>query len=584
MSLIYILISLITITIFIVLKKTNKKENIVLWIILSIILLMCFNIFVTLIFSIIKIKSTLTNLSIAQIILIIPMIRQIILKREIQKFYIKKYDIIISILLLILIVIIAIKQYGFPFNIKYIITDGSVHYLATIKFYNESDLLSNAKFDGVSNFSTFMTGAYVNCGIFLKSLSSFITIKNYYTIFVIFDLVVLFLSGELFYLLISQKLHKKSEYILAYIFTIIYILGYPLNSTLSGFCYLSLGLDIILAIMLMIKYIKKGQNITIMLSLSLLTLGIFFSYYFFVPVVYLAIFIFLIKNINNKKEKILKLNNVLDITYILIFPAILGMYYFFLKEIFTGYYVLPNKAISIDGTIYSNVITNFIIFIPLILIYIIHEIKYKKNNFNINMLCLEIIFIMCLWIGKENNKVSNYYFFKSYYLLWILTISISFYSIILLKRKIKQSTIIIFSLVIIYLFGMIFNIVIYKESNIKLYDIYSYNFKHLNEKYTINYKYLELVEYYYNNLEDEKWNIFIIGTEMEGEKRWMYSLYQNPIYQFVNEKIDIDLWIKEAKEEYLIYYKMDYDYEPVQNDDRYEILFNNSAGAILKKK
>ena len=584
MSLIYILISLITITIFIVLKKTNKKENIVLWIILSIILLMCFNIFVTLIFSIIKIKSTLTNLSIAQIILIIPMIRQIILKREIQKFYIKKYDIIISILLLILIVIIAIKQYGFPFNIKYIITDGSVHYLATIKFYNESDLLSNAKFDGVSNFSTFMTGAYVNCGIFLKSLSSFITIKNYYTIFVIFDLVVLFLSGELFYLLISQKLHKKSEYILAYIFTIIYILGYPLNSTLSGFCYLSLGLDIILAIMLMIKYIKKGQNITIMLSLSLLTLGIFFSYYFFVPVVYLAIFIFLIKNINNKKEKILKLNNVLDITYILIFPAILGMYYFFLKEIFTGYYVLPNKAISIDGTIYSNVITNFIIFIPLILIYIIHEIKYKKNNFNINMLCLEIIFIMCLWIGKENNKVSNYYFFKSYYLLWILTISISFYSIILLKRKIKQSTIIIFSLVIIYLFGMIFNIVIYKESNIKLYDIYSYNFKHLNEKHTINYKYLELVEYYYNNLEDEKWNIFIIGTEMEGEKRWMYSLYQNPIYQFVNEKIDIDLWIKEAKEEYLIYYKMDYDYEPVQNDDRYEILFNNSAGAILKKK
>ena len=64
MSVVFILIQLISIIIFLKLKKTDKKENIVLWSTLSIITLMCLNILVTLIFNMIKIKSTLLNLSI----------------------------------------------------------------------------------------------------------------------------------------------------------------------------------------------------------------------------------------------------------------------------------------------------------------------------------------------------------------------------------------------------------------------------------------------------------------------------------------------------------------------------------------
>ena len=62
MSILFIFIQLISIIIFLKLKKTDKKENIVLWSTLSIITLMCFNILVTLIFNMIKIKSTLLNL------------------------------------------------------------------------------------------------------------------------------------------------------------------------------------------------------------------------------------------------------------------------------------------------------------------------------------------------------------------------------------------------------------------------------------------------------------------------------------------------------------------------------------------
>lgn len=583
MSLIYILISLITITIFILLKKTNKKENILLWISLSTILMMCFNIFITLMFSILKIKSTLTNLSVAQIILIIFMSINILKKRQIQKYYIKKQDIIISIILIILVSTIAILQYGYPFNIKYMVTDGSVHYLATMKFYNESDLLSNAKFDGITNFNTFMTGAYVNCGIFLKSLSSIITIKDYYTVFAIFDLLILLLSAQLFYLLISPKLHKKTEYILAYIFTILYLLGYALNSTLSGFCYLSLGLDIIIAIMIIIKYFIQKNNVIILLSTSLLTLGLFFSYYYFAPVVYLAIFTFLIRKNIDKKDKILKTENILEIVYILIIPAILGTYYMFFKEIFTQKYNLPNKVLMLEGDIYSNLITNFIVFIPLILIYIFSVSKNRKNDFKLKIFVFEIIFIILLGVGKIFNKVSSYYFYKAYYLLWILTLSISFYSIIKLKRNKKVNEIIIYIILSVYILGIVVMPGILKKPGI-IYDIYNYNFKHMKSEYIIEQEYLEIVEFYYENLIDEKNDVYVKSMENVGRAKWIYALYENPIYAIVLEEDSIDKWLNEEKEKYFIYYKKDMEEEVDKNNKNYEIIYSNSSGGILMKK
>lgn len=577
----YILISIITLVLFLMIKKTNKKENIILWTALSLIIYMCFNIFTTLIFSIVNIKSTLANLAIAQVLMIIIFIL-VLKKRGMQKYYIKKADIIFSVILLISIMVIALIQYGFPFNIKYIVTDGATHYLATINFFNYSELGHTEPVEMI-NFSTFMTGAYVNCGILLKSLANDITAKNYYTVFVLFDLIVLFLSGQLFYFLISKKAHKKSEYILAYIFTAIYLLGYALNSTLSGFCYLSLGLDIILAIIIIMDYITKEDNIIILLTTSLLTLGLFFSYYFFVPVVYLSIFIVLIRKYMKKYKHVLRAKNIMEIIYVLIIPSILGIYYMFLKEIFTKKYDLPNEAIAIKGEIYSNLITNFVIFIPLIIIFIVHYIKNKKINMKSCILIFEIFFIILLGIGKKLDKVSDYYFYKAYYLLWIITICTSFDAILLIKRNKKIYEMIIYIAISIYIIGIIVFPGILNKS-IYIYDIYNYNFSSMKDENILDYKYFEVLEYYNNNLEQSKYDIYMISSKMLGRARWLYALYQNPVYVFMVEEDSIENWLEYSKENYCIYAKRDFNQEPNDKDERYEVLFNNESGAILKRK
>ena len=582
MSLIYILISIITIIMFMALKKTNKKENIILWTVLAIITKMCLNIFIAVVFSIVNIKCSLTNLSIVQIILIIAIGIKIIKDKQIQKYYIKIQDIIMIIILLILVIIIGIKQYGIPFNAKYIITDGAVHFLSTTEFYEASHLLTSEESNFLNNFSTFMPGAYVNCGILLKGLSSFISVKDYYTIFALFDLGVLFLSGALFYFIISSKKHKKSEYILAYIFTIIYLIGYALNSTLSGFCYLSLGLDFILSMIILIKYIKDKNDINTIL-MFLINFGLFFSYYYFAPVVYVGVFIYLLQIWKKKRTKIFKTENIINIFFILILPGLFGIYYMFLKEIFTFNYVMPNDALKIEGEIYSNNISNFIPFIPFVIIYTINLIKKKKIDIKFNILLLEILFIITLLIGKLLGKVSNYYFYKAYYLLWIVTLITAFEGFIFVKRKKK---IIAYIFIILYSIGLIFSLIINKP--LYIYDIYYYNLSNMNAEYIIKSEYFEIVDYYYKNLEKEKKTVYVAEAYTGGRTKWLYALYKNPLYNFnfqdEDERTILDRWLESKEEQYFIYYKDDFNYEPDFNNTKYEIVLNNSSGAILKKK
>lgn len=591
MSIVYIFLEIIAVIIFLFIKKTNKKENILLWISLSVIVLMCYNIFITFMFNTIKIKSSLTNLSIALILGILLMIFYLYKSKKIQKYYIKFQDVMVSIIVLIIVIIISYMQFGFPFNIFYGETDASNHYSAAINFYKASDLLSTNNSSDIYNinkFETFMTGSYVNLGILLKSLSSFISnTEHFVNISIVFELGILYLSGILIYFLFVQNC-KKKEYIIAAIFAIIYMLGYQLNSELSGFSYLSLGMTIIISIIISIEYyLKKQMNNIIVLILFLLNLGLFFTYYFFVPIVYVAIFITMIVKMKNSNKKKYCIQNTIDVFYILVLPFLCGIYYFYLKEIVKGKNGPGINAIGTEGDIYSNIISNFILFVPLLVFYICKQIKSKKNDFLTTMLIFEILFMIVLKIGNIFNYVSLYYFYKSYYLLWILVIAISFKGTIILLRKNKK---IIYAYMIIYMLALI--ITILKLNNfLNFFDIYYENLFIINSKskYEVENEYLEIVDYYNNNLIDKQQEIYIISPEDILKSKWLYQLYRNPYFMFwlmleANNEFKIEDWIdKKIEEEYLIYGKKEFDYEPIESDS-YEILYNNAVGAILKRR
>ena len=80
-----------------------------------------------------------------------------------------------------------------------------------------------------------------------------------------------------------------------YVLSIIYMISYPLSSIISGFAYLTLGLNFIIGILIVFK--EKINEYYKMLLLFLLDFAIIFTYYYFAPIIYLAVFVQIIAEI-----------------------------------------------------------------------------------------------------------------------------------------------------------------------------------------------------------------------------------------------------------------------------------------------
>ena len=310
MSIIYILTIVLIIGLHMLLFKKEEKQSFFVWLIITMGLLLCYNICISVILSFIKLKSTLITLSIINIITICLLVMKIYRDKKVQKYYISKIDIISIISISAIVLLVAIKQYGIPMNIKNSITDASTHYWLADEFYNYSMLLieENSDVMGYFNEHAFMPGAYINTGILFKVFSAIVEETYFCKLFIVFESCMWCLSGLLMYVLLSHNKKEEKQKILPLIFSLIYMLGYPLNTLLSGFSYLQIGLNIIICIIFVMKQELKQEYKDILIFL--LNFGLMFSYYYFAPVVFLGILIQKIAEIKKKNEKIFFAKNV----------------------------------------------------------------------------------------------------------------------------------------------------------------------------------------------------------------------------------------------------------------------------------
>lgn len=595
MNIIYIISIVAIYILFMLMHKTEKKQNLLSWIAISSILALCYNILVCITFTFIGILCTLQNLTICNIVMIVLLTTIVVKNKKVQKYYIRISDIIFSILMLMIVIFIAYKQYKFPFNIKYEITDGSTHYFFAQQFYEKSTLLYKElteDFLGLYNSSFRLPGAYINEGILFKIFGN--SLKT--NLFIIFDLFVLYLSGILFYSLlkINVKENKKIN-VLVWILAIMYMLGYQLNSMLYGYVYLSLALDIIITFLLAVVTWKKEKisNIIALPILSLLSFGIFFSYAYFIPIIYIAILIYIITEISQKKEKIVSGENISKIIYLIIIPLIVGLTYFIIMPVASG-----NKTeistIGVNGKIYQNYITNLLVFIPIIIIDTALSIKNKnkENDIGAILFIISILFAIILWIGNGLEIVSDYYFFKAYYIIWplaIYNVSIALNRILTSKQKVLKAITYIY--IATYLIVIIICTLIIKV-NIGINNIFFHNLECINnEWYSLNSGELRLADFKEKTIKDDQ--VYVLTSEYNGKSRWMSVIYHNQyilIDYIIGNKVTIDKWLEEKREKYYLAYHEDYkelengqDYLSEKNS-KYKIIYNDEYGFILERK
>lgn len=436
MSLLVLFSQILVLYAFMRIEKTKQKQNFLSQLALGIVLLFCYNLIISYAMSYLHIPIGIFSYSLVNVIISVALLYYSKKQNSQQLYSYSKMDIIAVVILICVGFYTCYKNMQGGFNLGYETTDPSVHFYAskifalTDSIFNNMEVPYYGKVGGLSSF-------YCNCGYFMRGLSSFFDVSEYYKLFQIFDGFIFILAGIIFYATTSHFFKKDKYKFVGIVISVFYYLGYPLNAYLFGFGYLPVTIIIINSVIYLLDMAKislfdqLNRKIIYMIELFLCFFGIFFGYYFFVPVVYSASFLYIAYLFWNKKV-LFKKNNILFLFVVLILPSILGFAYFVLPAIISRGETTV-EAIALEGYIYRNLYQNFLILIPFFL-YGIHLSIKERTAYSI-ITIFSILFTVAVFVLGIYNKASSYYFYKMYYMLWLL----GFYSITWILGEILET-------------------------------------------------------------------------------------------------------------------------------------------------
>ena len=567
MNIVFFVSCILLIISFLLIKRNDKKSNLLKWILLSIVIFFCYNSFVVFLLSLFNIVAFEWVRLIINVLLIGCFSFMIYRKKEIQQYYIKVTDVIISILLVVSVLLISnwhFKNNNFYFET----TDPSVHFSWAERFFEKPTLgmdMDEHLFYSSNSFDLF--SAYVSAGTVFEFFGSK-NVIDHLNLFVVFEVGVLILSCLMLYFSIVKDKSKWYIRVLSGILSLVYILGYPLNNLIFGFHYLGLSILLINAIIvLFMDYFKNDRSSKLIyyILLALLNFSVFSFYYLFVPIIFGAEGLYLLLRWIFKKNTFKEF--AFMVLYTLIIPFIIGIAIYFIYPRF-----LPNSSgglspFLMDGYIYRNLIGDFIIFIPFVIYSIINSIKDKKINVLHCTYPFIILFMLGVFFWILFGDAATYYYYKFYFLLSMIvfmTIGIE------LNKKNNLIFIIFVIYLAVLLSAQLFNI----EDRISKKEFL------LNPVSSINS--VEYVYYYNRIIIDNREPVFtksqlesldkidgMFGDEVKSgniifysgllQKLWFYSIYDisatynySTLGDFYEENVSFDKIKDDGKYKYIL--------------------------------
>lgn len=587
LSTIYVLVT------FFLIKKSNQKINFLKFFTISIVTLLCYNMVVCLLFSVIKIPITLQALFVINILIATIQLIFIIKRKQIQKYSFRKMDAVAIIIILLTVLILAYFNFGKELDIKYIMTDASTHFMVAKDFYKSDTLLNYVEKFNISK--GFMIGAYTNTGILFKVFAPFIGETNLYKIFILFDIFTFFLVGISIFNAIEKNIKTKLNFTITILMIMLFMCGYPYNSLIYGYVYLQLGILIITNIINVLQYyVENFDKKMLYYLLLLLNFGLFFSYCIFIPIVYTVEFVYIFYKNYKADKKIITLKNLAVIGIIFIIPIVCGLYYIIIPNIISiNNNPEKNKAyIFIEGYIYRNCWPNFILLLPIAVLC-----TKKKNDDTfiwILFTSFQIIFMILYFIAIQKFNLSTYYYYKYNFVLWYLLWYGAIYALNTTEKKINKFItyyIVIYS-IIAFIVTLLGNVEITKElfdndENItNAFDIYGINKTiaiEIQEDY--NKEELELLDYIYYNINLDNSSILLVLKQRQ--EYWFRAFFNYQNRENLETKLstrDVEKW-NNGKYKYLLITYNSLFYETYQKDIKPgRVLIQNKYGIIYENE
>lgn len=608
MGIFYCITVIAMLAVFVLFKKSEEKINLINWCVIALVAYLAFNILVCMIFGCMNIRTDLLFLSITNLVVTAGLGFKIFKDKQIQKFEIRKQDILGVIVCVCVICHMAVSQYApLAKSIANASVDACMHFSASVNFADEMKVLAKIENNTGYNFKTMQTGAYINTGIFINIVRDVIPAFEDHVAFKLFEIGIMTLMVLTFYILISDRITSKKSFILSMVLLLLYAYAYPYTSLLHGFCYLSVAIVFITTLFYFAKHYTENEvSFWVLLPLIVLMgVGIIFSYCLFVPAIFAFICLYVfVKDFDKKEEKsYLKIfkKSTLLVTGLLLVVTILSIFYLVIPTFTDSDQNKLTDAIGFEGGIYKSLYQDFLFYIPFVALFVYRTIKEKKMNFQTMALLLIGGQTLLMFTGVVFGIVSPYYYYKMNFILWILMVEIAVEVITDTKENKELSF--IFTTVLIIWVAIIMLAITKVEHNLLLkrptffdqprshslsgiyFDTNVFGIANINASCIVDANRVKLAEAL-KDVEGITLKNMLVGGMNSNCKSWTYVIGRgvsggasiNDLHIAVVETT-VEDFLEDDEKEFFVLYTAD----KYETTDDYELVFQNEAGVILKK-
>lgn len=395
-------------------------------------------------------------------------------KKMVQKFFFCATDLICVLLIGIFSFYLGFRRFGISLTPVYETSDPSVHLQMAMNVVN-TGTLDRMFFSGLINSFAVQAASFILKPAF------------YYRAFVLADIIFFALSGIMLYSALSSRINSSIKKVIALVLTLFYIIGYPLNNMLFGFCYWGISVTVIALIIMLTYYVDDAEYDQIFLTAALMT-GLFsvsMGYILYAPLVYVGVFITvaLIYKINGRK--FFGKEHICRQLALFAAPVILTLYHFVIKQ-----HGVSLSGLAGEGYIYRDLFSNFLFFAFPVLLMICKCIKEKKVSPPTVMFAVFLIYVLGAFVLMYKGGLSSYYFYKVHYPLMMICFFVAFEIVAETETKMLYRPICYLAVVCLLFAGAQTNIetrirnknVLYNSRTVmpELFDLYEFNKNRLN--------------------------------------------------------------------------------------------------------
>lgn len=385
--------------------RTTKKAMFLTELSIAVVTVMCYAVLAAQVFSVAGIPVNLKSISIAYSVLNALILFMLAKKRKIQSLCIDWFQIVSVIVLSVIFWVVESRTFSHELRPVFVGSrDASLHFGMAMEVVRSQTV-------GRMPFAPFHNAMVIEIVGFLCPWC------RDYQAFILSDAMHYYFELIFFYSLTLEFSNKRSTKYAAPVITLLYWWGYPLYSYIIGnFVYWGWGVILCAYVVFGVNRLQrhKGQYVQYA-EIVLGAVGVMSCYILFIPPMLLGAAFWLypqIKNIvgRNKKRLIVLAGGTF---------AVLIMFLYFLLGFFGNSVKAILDSVNLDGVIYTNIGTDFLLTLPIVLGMLIALLKKKRLPAFFVFLLSVAGYTMVMFVLALLNIMSRYYYYKHYYLIWM---------------------------------------------------------------------------------------------------------------------------------------------------------------------